>query len=87
MLAGRRLFQGESDLETVRQVQAARLPPIRKFNPNATPELEQVLARALARDPNQRYQTARELGQDLNTMLFHTGRPVSSFDIANCSIR
>ena len=83
MLAGRRLFQGESDLETVRQVQAARLPPIRKLNPNATPELEKVLARALARDPNQRYQTARELGQDLNTMLFHTGRPVSSFDIAN----
>jgi serine/threonine-protein kinase len=82
MLAGRRLFQGESDLETVRQVQAARVPPIRQFNPTVTPELERVLAKALARDPLQRYQSARELGQDLNTMLFHAAKPVSSFDIA-----
>jgi serine/threonine protein kinase len=82
MLAGRRLFQGESDLETVRQVQAARVPPIRQLNPQVSAELEQVLARALARDPSQRYQSARELGQDLNGMLFHSGQPVSSFDIA-----
>jgi serine/threonine-protein kinase len=82
MLAGRRLFQGESDLETVRQVQAARVPDIKQFNPYVTPELETVLARALARDPTQRYQRARDLGQDLNSMLFHAGRPVSSFDIA-----
>lgn len=82
MLAGRRLFQGESDLETVRQVQAARVPDIKQFNPYVTPELEAVLARALARDPLQRYQRARDLGQDLNSMLFRAGRAVSSFDIA-----
>jgi serine/threonine protein kinase len=83
MLAGRRLFQGESDLETVRQVQSARVPPIKQFNPSVTPELERVLGKALARDPLQRYQSARELGQDLNAMLFHAGHPVSSFDIAS----
>jgi len=83
MLAGRRLFQGESDLETVRQVQAARVPPIRQFNPTATVEVERVLAKALARDPTQRYQAARDLGQDLNTMLFHAANAVSSFDIAS----
>ncbi len=82
MLAGRRLFMGETDLETVRQVQSARVPPIRQFNPNVTPELEAVLARALAQNPNDRYQAARDLGQDLNQMMFHLGRPVSSFDIA-----
>ncbi len=83
MLAGRRLFQGESDLETVRQVQAARIPDIKQFNPYITPELEAVLARALARDPLQRYQAARDFGQDLNRMLFHAGKPVSHFDIAS----
>ncbi len=82
MLAGRRLFMGETDLETVRQVQAARIPPIRQFNPNVSPELEAVMARALAQNPDDRYQTARDLGQDLNQMMFHLGRPVSSFDIA-----
>jgi serine/threonine-protein kinase len=82
MLAGRRLFLGETDLETVRQVQAARIPPIRQFNPTVTPELEKVILRALAREVGERYQTARELGHDLNAMLFHFGRAVSSFEIA-----
>jgi len=38
--------------------------------------------RALAGDPAVRYQTARDFGRDLNNMLFHMGRAVSSFDIA-----
>jgi serine/threonine-protein kinase len=82
MLAGRRLFIGETDLETVRQVQAADVPPIRQFNSNVSPELEAVLARALAQDPDRRYQSARHLGRDLNHILFHIGRAVSSFEIA-----
>lgn len=82
LLAGRRLFLGETDLETVRMVQAARVPPIRQFNPNVDDRLERVLAKALAADPRDRYQTARALGNDLNEVLFRLGRSVSSFDIA-----
>lgn len=82
LLAGRRLFMGESDLDTVRQVQAAAVPSIRQFNPRVTPDIERVLARALTQDPGERYQTAREFGEDLNNMLFHLDRAVSSFDIA-----
>ncbi|HEV8549538.1 MAG TPA: serine/threonine-protein kinase, partial [Polyangiaceae bacterium] len=82
MLAGRRLFLGESDLETVRLVQKAEIPPLRDFNPRAPAELERVLKKGLAADPNQRYQTARDFGRDLNQILFHIGRAVSSFDIA-----
>jgi serine/threonine protein kinase len=82
LLAGRRLFIGESDLETVRQVQAARVPSIRRINPQVLPELDAIVAKALARDPNQRYQAARDLGRDLNSIMFHFGRAVSSFDIA-----
>jgi serine/threonine-protein kinase len=86
LLAGRRLFMGDTDLETVRMVQAARVPPIKQFNPNVGDRLERVLAKALAGDPKQRYQTARELGSDLNQVLFHLGRSVSSFDIAQLVI-
>ncbi len=82
LLAGRRLFLGETDLETVRQVQRAEVPPIRQFNSKVTPELERVIARGLAGDPSQRYQTAREFARDLNQVLFRLSRPVSSFDIA-----
>ena len=82
MLAHRRLFLGDTDLETVRQVQAAAIPPITQLNPRVPPDLERVLARALARNAAERYPSAREFGADLNRILFHLDRAVSSFDIA-----
>jgi serine/threonine-protein kinase len=82
LLANRRLFLGDNDLDTIRLVQSASVPPLRQFNPRVPPYLESVLAKTLAREPADRYQTARELGQDLNSTLFKLGRAVSSFDIA-----
>ncbi len=82
MLAGRRLFLGESDYATVKQVQQAKVPSIRQFNRNVPPELESIIARSLARDPNERYQSARELGRALNHFLYRHGKAVGSFDIA-----
>jgi serine/threonine-protein kinase len=82
LLAGRRLFMGESDLETVRMVQAARVPSIRELNRNVSAELESVLMKALTEDPDQRYRRARDFGTALNQLLFKVGRSVSSFDIA-----
>ncbi len=86
MLAGRRLFQGKSDLETVKQVQKALVPDIRQFNPQVPDAVIAVMNRALAGDPAQRYTTARELGHDLNQALFRLPRAVSSFDIAQLVI-
>lgn len=83
MLAGRRLFLGESDLDTVRQVQAAQIPLISQYNPYCNQDVEGVLAKALARDPDQRYQSARDLGRDLSELMFRGGRAASSFDIAD----
>jgi serine/threonine-protein kinase len=83
MLAGRRLFQGETDLDTLRQIQAARAPSLRQFNPHVSPDLDRLIQRALAREPELRYQTARDFGRDLNSILFHARRPVSSYDIAD----
>lgn len=82
LLSGRRLFQGKSDLETVRQVQRAEVPDIRQFNPAVTEAVFQVIAKGLAGDPNDRYQTARDFGNALNDVLFDLPRAVSSFDIA-----
>jgi serine/threonine protein kinase len=82
LLAGRRLFMGESDLETVRMVQSARVPSLREINRNVSPELERVLMKSLTEDPAERYQRARDFGTALNQLLFKMGRSVSSFDIA-----
>jgi serine/threonine protein kinase len=81
MITGTRLFLGETDLGTVRQVQAARVPPLSQYVRDVPAALEHIMGQALARDPRARYQTARDFGRDLNRMLFTMGRPVSSFDI------
>src|SRR5215470_3595592 len=77
LLAGQRLFLGETDFQTVKKVQQSAIPQISQINRKVPPELERVLLRALARDPNQRYRSAREFGRDLNQILFHIGRAVS----------
>ncbi|HVW25947.1 MAG TPA: serine/threonine-protein kinase [Polyangiaceae bacterium] len=82
MLAGRRLFLGETDLDTVRQVQAARIPSLSQLNSEVTPELERIVQKALAREVKQRYQSARDLGRDLNVHLYRVGKAVSAFDVA-----
>ncbi len=82
MLAGRRLFQGKTDLETFKQVQAAQVPDLRKLRGDVDDDMMRVLLRALARDREQRYQTANELAADLSRVLFHRSHPVTYQDIA-----
>jgi serine/threonine-protein kinase len=84
LLAGKRLFLGKTDLETVQMIQRSIVPPITRIRPDVPPELEPILARALASDPNQRYQTSRDLGADLNAFLYRFGQhPVSDFEIGD----
>jgi serine/threonine-protein kinase len=83
ILAGRRLFLGESDFQTVKMVQQAAIPALAGFHPDVPPELESIVARALARDPDKRYQTARDLARDLTAFLYHFGKPVTAWDIAD----
>lgn len=82
MLAQKRLFLGENDARTVIQVRAANIPPLGAINKDVPPELDRIVARALARDPDKRYATAREMGRDLTTFLYKYGKPVSSQDVA-----
>ena len=86
LLAGQRLFLGETDFQTVKKVQQAQVPPISSINRAVPPELERIIAKALARDPTQRYVTARDLARELTIFLFKQAHPVSAFDVAQLVI-
>jgi serine/threonine-protein kinase len=83
MLAGRRLFLGETDYQTVKLVQQANVPSLQRLNPEVDADLEVVLMKALARDPNDRYQSARDFGDALAGYLFGKQLKVTSYDVAN----
>jgi serine/threonine protein kinase len=81
LLSGQRLFLGDTDFQTVKKVQAAHVPSISQINKKVPQELERIIVRALARDPSQRYPTARAVGTDLSKFMFRYAVPVSTFDI------
>lgn len=83
LLAGRRLFHGENDLETLQRVKEARIPPLAPLCADLHPELEAIIRRALLADPSRRYPSARELGTDLSRFLYAAGISVSSYDVAH----
>ncbi len=82
MLTGRRLFLGETDYQTLEQVRAAQSRPVSAIRPDVPPELEQLLARALERDTNKRFQTAQSFAQALAQFMFRYGRVVTNYDLA-----
>jgi eukaryotic-like serine/threonine-protein kinase len=82
MLSGRRLFKGETDLETFKQVQAAVIPDMRQIRSDVGDDIAYVLGKALARDRDQRYLQAGDFAKDLSIVLNRLGKPVTFQDIA-----
>jgi eukaryotic-like serine/threonine-protein kinase len=82
MLTARRLFYGETDYQTVELVRQARVPSLCALNPEVPTELDQIVHRALARDPDQRFQHAYELQDALAQFLFSRSLKVTSRDVA-----
>jgi len=65
MLTGAMPFEGETPLVVLNsRLKNDAISP-RKRNPNLSPELQQVILRALEREPDRRYANAKELEQDL----------------------
>lgn len=83
MVTGVRLFRGQTDLESLNLARQSYVPPPRRYNPEIPSELERALYHALARDPEDRYQTARQFGQALSRVLFEFARPVDPFVIGD----
>jgi serine/threonine-protein kinase len=82
MLTGRRLFLGESDYDTLELVREAEIPPLSDYGRDVPPTFERIMRRTLAREVEDRYQHAEQLGQDLAKFLYQHGQVVTSFDIA-----
>jgi eukaryotic-like serine/threonine-protein kinase len=82
MLTERRLFLGENPHETVSLIRRARVPSLTAINPSIDAELEGIVRKALARELQDRYETAADLGEALTTYLFSHGLKATARDVA-----
>ncbi len=61
--AGRRLFRGEEAVDVLQEVLSGPIPTLRQIGANVPAALDDVIARALSRDLETRYATAREFAE------------------------
>ncbi len=84
LCTGERLFTGNSDYSVLEKVQQAKVTPPSALEPSIPLKLERVILKALAREPDDRYQQAADLSADLHRFLIESlPRPVTRDDIAN----
>jgi serine/threonine protein kinase len=84
LLTGARLFAGPSDIETLRAISERRIAPPSEVRADLPRAFDEVLLRALAREPGERYATARELGSALLAASTAESSLPSVSDLSEC---
>ena len=78
-----RLFTGASDFSVLEKVQQAKVPPPSQIEPAIPLRLERIILKALAREPEDRYQQAADFAHDLTRFLMEAqSRAVTREDVA-----
>jgi serine/threonine protein kinase/cytochrome c-type biogenesis protein CcmH/NrfG len=90
LLALRPAIEGQDRQEILRKIAQEEPGSPRKFNPAVPRDLETIVLKAMAKEPGERYATARELADELRRFLDHkpiTARRPSLLDRAAKSAR
>ncbi|HEY6843984.1 MAG TPA: TonB family protein, partial [Thermoanaerobaculia bacterium] len=82
MLTGRQLFTGDSEISILEQVREARVQPPSAMNDEVSPEVDRIVVKALAKEPESRYQTAAEMARDIDAVLYEMKPTPTSADLA-----
>jgi len=81
-LAHERLFDGADDAAITRAVLEAAVRPPSELNANVPAELDAICKRALAREPAERYPSAKVMAAEIDAVLGDAGYPESNDQIA-----
>jgi len=64
----RRPFEGESNVQALYKIVYEPAPQLKDFDPSASPELQRVIRRCLAKDPDERYQSIQDVALELKEL-------------------
>jgi TonB family protein len=82
LLTGDRLFRGDTDINILEKVRNADVAPPSRSNPEVPKNLDAVVLKALAKDPDDRYTNASDLLRDLDSVLYSYAPAPGSADVA-----
>ena len=69
LLAGKKAFQGETDLEILEKVRNPKLRPIHQVDSQISEVFSPIVEKAMATNPAERYQRAHELAEALQPLM------------------
>ena len=81
LLAGQVHGRGLSDMQLLERVRSAQFEPLRALRPEVPPVLDEIVLRALERDPARRFQTAQDFQDALAGFLHATGVEFAKRDL------
>ncbi|MCA9620757.1 MAG: serine/threonine protein kinase [Myxococcales bacterium] len=68
-LSGRRLFEGRDQLEIFLAAKQGEVPPVAEFRPDVPQAFASIVERALARDPEDRFESAAQMARVIARLL------------------
>lgn len=77
-LTQKRLFTGKNDLEVLLAVRKGEVPPLSGERPDVPQLLHEVIHSSLVQNPDERYQTAKEMARALASVLRTTAEPADA---------
>jgi serine/threonine protein kinase len=66
-VTGRRPFEGKDSIDSLNKIIRETATPISTFNPGAPADLQRIVRRCLAKDPEERYQTIKDVAIELKS--------------------
>ena len=78
MVTGKRPFDGESQASVISSIMSSGPPPLRQRQPLASARLERLVSRCLEKDPEERWQSARDVALELAGSLENESREVAT---------
>jgi len=81
-VTGRRLFKGKNQFITLKRLLGADPPPIGKLRRDVPDRLQEILDKALAKSPDDRYDRAADMQHDLERLIAKSGKVVNAAHLA-----
>ncbi|HEX7254257.1 MAG TPA: protein kinase, partial [Thermoanaerobaculia bacterium] len=82
MATGNRAFQRRTGVETLAAILREEPPPVEKTNPAAPPPLRWIIERCLAKEPDDRFASTRDLARDLRSVRDHLSETSAGVAVA-----